>query len=60
MFHSKKPDLRSASRIFSFEMALDRIEQLRAEALSLLPAAIPSDCRDALVAYLDYVISRNK
>lgn len=23
MFHSKKPDLRSASRIFSFEMALD-------------------------------------
>ena len=42
------------------QYALDRIEQLRSEALALLPAAIPSDCRDALVAYLDYVISRNK
>lgn len=42
------------------EYALDRIEQLRAEALSLLPPAIPADCRAALVAYLDYVISRNK
>lgn len=42
------------------QYALDRIEQLRAEALSLIPAVIPSDCRDALVAYLDYVISRNK
>ena len=42
------------------QYALDRIEQLRAEALSLLPAVIPADCRNALVAYLDYVISRNK
>lgn len=42
------------------QYALDRIEYLRAEALSMLPCAIPADCRNALVAYLDYVISRNK
>lgn len=42
------------------QYALDKIEQFRAEALSLLPSDIPYDCHDALVAYLDYVISRNK
>lgn len=42
------------------QYALDKIEQLRTEALACLPPAIPVDCRDALVAYLDYVISREK
>lgn len=42
------------------QYALDRIERFRAEALSLLPPTIPADCRDALIAYLDYVISRDK
>lgn len=42
------------------QYALDKIEQLRAEALSLLPSDIPQDCHDALVAYLNYVISRDK
>lgn len=42
------------------QYALDKIEQLRVEALACLPQAIPDDCRDALVAYLDYVISRVK
>lgn len=40
--------------------ANEKIEQLRAEALSLLPATLPTDCRNALIAYLDYVISREK
>lgn len=42
------------------QYALDKIEQLRAAALASLPSAIPVDCRSALVAYLDYVISRSK
>lgn len=42
------------------EYAFSKIEQLRAEALELLPSSIPDDCRDALVAYIDYVIQREK
>ena len=37
-----------------------KIEELRAEALACLPSGIPQDCREALEAYLEYVISREK
>ena len=33
-----------------------KIEELRAEALACLPSGIPQDCREALEAYLEYVI----
>ena len=42
------------------EYALSKIEELRAEALAVLPQSLPSDCREALVAYLDYAIQREK
>ncbi len=42
------------------EYAISRIEVLRAEALELLPSSLPADCRDALTAYIDYVIDREK
>lgn len=42
------------------EYAIQKIEQLRTEALSLLPSTVPLPCREALIAYLDYVISRDK
>ena len=42
------------------EYALEKIEEYRREALDILPADIPSDCRNALVSYLDYAISREK
>lgn len=38
----------------------NKIEELRAEALACLPSGIPQDCREALEAYLEYVISREK
>ena len=38
----------------------NKIEELRAEALACLPSGIPQDCREALGAYLEYVISREK
>ena len=38
----------------------NKIEELRAEALACLPSEIPQDCREALEAYLEYVISREK
>ena len=37
-----------------------KIEELRADALACLPSGIPQDCREALEAYLEYVISREK
>lgn len=42
------------------EYALSKIEQLRLEALSVLPISIPRDCRDALIGYMDYAINREK
>ena len=42
------------------EYALEKIEEFRSEALEILSADIPQDCREALTAYLDYVISREK
>lgn len=42
------------------EYAMSRIQQYKTEALSLLDDAIPADCREALSAYLEYVISRDK
>ena len=36
------------------------IERYRATAIEQLPAGIPQDIHDALVAYLDYVIKREK
>ncbi len=42
------------------EYALRRIEDFRAEALSVIPSSVPDDLREALTLYLDFVISRNK
>ena len=42
------------------EYAISKIQQLRAEALTLLPDSVTADCREALVAYIDYVIDRDK
>lgn len=42
------------------DYALAKIEEFRAEALRILSSDIPDDCRNALTAYLDYVISREK
>jgi len=42
------------------EYANSRIEFYRNRALEALPSAIPDDLRQALVAYLDYTIQRNK
>lgn len=42
------------------EYATSKIEQLRADALAALPSGIPADCHEALVAYMDYVIKREK
>ncbi len=42
------------------DYAKDRIEYYRSQALSSLPADIPSGLRDAFVAYLEYTISRSK
>ncbi|MBQ8269815.1 MAG: polyprenyl synthetase family protein [Bacteroidaceae bacterium] len=40
--------------------AMAQIERLRAESLTLLPSDIPAGCHEALVAYIDYVIMREK
>ncbi len=37
-----------------------KIDEYHAEALSLLPVDIPVECRQALEAYLDYVVARSK
>ena len=37
-----------------------KIQELRSEALSLLTDEIPEDCRTALAAYIDCVITRDK
>ena len=42
------------------DYALAKIGELRSKALSLLGSDIPDDCRDAFVAYIDYVINRTK
>ena len=42
------------------EYAFNKIEELRAEALEILSSDINDDCRQALKAYLEYVISREK
>lgn len=42
------------------EYSLARIEEYKAEALALLGNDIPQECREALTAYLQYVISRDK
>lgn len=42
------------------EYAVSKLETLYKEALQVLPSDIDKDCKDALKAYLDYVISRNK
>lgn len=42
------------------EYARRKIEELRSAALSCLPSEIPNDCKEALEAYMQYVVSRNK
>lgn len=42
------------------DYALGRIEEFKSEALSLLSDHISAECRDALVAYLDYAVNRDK
>ena len=42
------------------EYAQKRINDFRTEALSILPKGVSYDCREAMVAYLDYVINREK
>jgi octaprenyl-diphosphate synthase len=42
------------------DYALRRIEEFRAEALSLIPASVSDEMREALTLYLDFAISRNK
>lgn len=42
------------------EYAEKRIEQYRSEALALLPEGLSCDLREALTAYIDYVIKREK
>ena len=42
------------------EYALKRIEEFRAEALSVIPADVSPIYRAALTAYLDYAIARSK
>lgn len=42
------------------EYANSRIEFYRNRALEALPSGIPDDLRQALVAYIDYTIQRNK
>ena len=42
------------------EYANECIEKYRAEAIDSLPKDISPELRDALVAYMDYVINRNK
>ncbi len=42
------------------EYSLAKIEELYNEAQGLLPASLPADCREALIAYMDYVINREK
>ncbi len=42
------------------EYALSVIERYKAQALSLLADDIPAECRNALVAYLEYAVSREK
>lgn len=42
------------------DYALRRIEDFKTEALSLLSDNMSTECRDALVAYLDYAVNRDK
>ena len=42
------------------DYALRRIEEFRAEALSLIPSSVSDEMREALTLYLDFAISRNK
>ena len=42
------------------EYANATIERYRTEAIESLPKDVSSELRDALVAYMDYTISRNK
>lgn len=42
------------------EYAQKKIDEYYSEALSLIPFDIPDDCRQALIAYLDYVVARDK
>jgi octaprenyl-diphosphate synthase len=64
---SKEPDEKEIELLIELskneggvEYALSKIEELRAEALAVLPQSLSSDCREALVAYLDYAIQREK
>lgn len=42
------------------EYALKRIEDFRAEALSMIPSSVSGELREALTLYLDFAISRSK
>ena len=42
------------------EYAFATIKHYRALAIDALPANVPDDIRDALIAYIDYVINRDK
>ncbi|MBP3614599.1 MAG: polyprenyl synthetase family protein [Bacteroidaceae bacterium] len=53
--------IEAAKSVGGIEYSLKRIEEFRTEALALLASLdIPDDCRAALEAYLEYVISREK
>lgn len=42
------------------EYAVSRLEEYKSEALFLLDESIPCDCRSAMSAYLEYVVTREK
>lgn len=52
--------IEAAKSCGGIEYALARIEEYKVEALALLGDDIPEECREALTAYLEYVISREK
>lgn len=52
--------IETAKSCGGIEYALARIEEYKSEALSLLDDSLPQDCREALTAYMQYVITREK
>ena len=42
------------------EYAIDKMDQLKKQAIAGLPASIPSDLRDSLVSYMDLITNRVK
>ncbi len=49
-----------SNRYGGIEYAQSKIEELKAQALDILPSDMSDECREALEAYLEYVVSRKK